>query len=131
MTEVDLSKLFKPPVKKDRPLPEAFEDNCKGKDCGRRMQRVPCNVWGDCQPYATFHCQECNIFLYVFPAEPDLVVWGDALQGTINIRKRIDELIEARAHKEQRRRVQNSKTNLVFAVFTRPFALLQRLRRRV
>jgi hypothetical protein len=103
----DLSTIFKPPVRLERPLPVEFEDNCK--KCDAKMNRVPCNFWGDTQPYATFHCQECKLFLYVFPAtqpnEHDLVVWGDKFNGAISISRRVAELHAERAKKEHRRRI--------------------------
>jgi hypothetical protein len=103
----DLSKIFKPPNRIERPLPEAFESTCS--KCEEEMKLIPSTFWGNHQPYATFHCQECRVFLYVFPAikpgEHDLVVWGDKFRGAISISKRIEELHAERAKKERRRRI--------------------------
>ncbi len=100
----DLNEIFRAPVRQHRLLPEAFEDKCR--ICEAHMKRVPCNLWGKHQPHATFHCEECNLFLFIFTAIPkDLLLWSDRWSGAI------DELLAKRAQKEQRRKIRHGESD--------------------
>jgi hypothetical protein len=98
----DLFALSKQSPVRQQLLPTAFENECKV--CEKKMERVPCSLWTQRKPYATFHCEECKLFLYIFVALPKpLLVWSDRLRGVINLSDFIEKLITERENKNKKR----------------------------
>ena len=102
MRGFDISALHKQPPKRQQLLPAAFENECK--ECEQKMKPMPCSWWTRRRPYATFYCEGCGLYLYIFVALPKpLLVWSDKISGIINISDFIEKLIVQRNHKNKLR----------------------------
>ena len=105
----DISALHKQSPRRQQLLPTAFEDECKL--CEKKMEPMPCSWWTRRRPYATFYCEGCKLYLYIFVALPKpLLVWSDQLRDVINISNFIEELIIQRNHKNKLRELRAEGT---------------------
>ena len=97
---LDISVLFQKPAKQEHLLPAAFDDQCR--KCEKKMKRVPCPCWSERQPYATFYCEGCMTYLYIFVALPKpLMVWSDKIRGVINFSELVEKLLADREEKSK------------------------------